>query len=103
MTGQRNQVPSVAKVKQLMAIGINKVDPEILVSEIETKDMMEVSSLYFNLVDAKTVKLFIKNYFTGVQLNGPQKDFINLKWPWIYTLNIDDAIENCNKYKTVYP
>lgn len=103
LTGQRNQVPSVAKVKQLMAIGINKVDPEILVSEIETKDMMEVSSLYFNLVDVKTVKLFIKNYFTGVQLNGPQKDFINLKWPWIYTLNIDDAIENCNKYKTVYP
>ena len=37
LTGQRNQVPSVAKVKQLMAIGINKVDPEILVSEIETE------------------------------------------------------------------
>ena len=46
---------------------------------------------------------YLKSNFYKVTM--PQEDirssFFNIKWPYIYTLNIDDAIENSSSFKKV--
>ncbi|MDD5789783.1 MAG: SIR2 family protein [Spirochaetia bacterium] len=44
------------------------------------------------------------NYFVGVELPENRKKFLNNNWPYIYTLNIDDGIENSLKnYEKIMP
>ena len=44
----------------------------------------------------------LKNYFTEVQLPQYKADFLKI-WKYIYTINIDDGIENACGYKVVLP
>ena len=44
----------------------------------------------------------LKNYFTEVQLPQYKTDFLKI-WKYIYTINIDDGIENACGYKVVLP
>ena len=47
---------------------------------------------------------YFSSYFTKVELQSVQKDFIKLFPRYIYTLNIDDGVENnCNEYRVVLP
>lgn len=46
-----------------------------------------------NFVPTNEVKKIIENYFTGVILTESRRNFLSCPWPYIYTLNIDDAIE----------
>lgn len=39
--------------------------------------------------------------YQNVKLENVKKNFLKIDWPYIYTLNIDDAIENNSEFKTV--
>ncbi|MDR0532159.1 MAG: SIR2 family protein [Oscillospiraceae bacterium] len=72
----------------------------------------EYSSMTFSalctLFDKKTTPAVKYSYFvdnfTDVKLEALKIRFLSLDWSYIYTLNIDDAIErNCNKYHVILP
>ena len=66
----------------------------------------EIADFYFNedWVPKETVKKQLEKAFQGVQLKDWQCDFIkNINWPYVYTLNIDDGIEQFSKYVPVLP
>lgn len=46
------------------------------------------------------IKYFRNNFFR-VNLDEHRKKFFKIEWPYIYTLNIDDAIENNSNYNFV--
>ena len=62
----------------------------------------EVSDLYHKEVKLCVRKKYLIDNFTKVVLPDVKKRFLSLPWPYIYTLNIDDAIENNGRYNVVY-
>ena len=61
-----------------------------------------MSDIYHKNVKLSVRKKFLIDNFTNVQLEDIKKRFLSLPWPYIYTLNIDDAIENNASYHVVY-
>ncbi|MET3499147.1 energy-coupling factor transporter ATP-binding protein EcfA2 [Mucilaginibacter rubeus] len=66
-------------------------------------DFDKVAGLFYQVVPKDTIADFIHNNFTGTKLDKVKESFINLDWPFIYTLNIDDAIERNSKYRIILP
>ncbi|BBG29465.1 SIR2 family protein [Zymobacter palmae] len=68
----------------------------------EKKDFKSVSRYYLSqrYVSRESFVEDIKNNFTKVELSYLKKRFIENKWRYVYTLNIDDAIERQNKNLT---
>lgn len=71
--------------------------------DLSTADFNKTAERFFAVVPKKDQWNFFQKYFTGVDISGYRQDFINLPWPYIYTLNIDDGIEANSLYKTVLP
>lgn len=46
---------------------------------------------------------FFRNNFTEVKLSQIKKDFLQLPWPFAFTINIDDGIENTNFFNPILP
>lgn len=46
---------------------------------------------------------FFENYFTKVNLPSIQQEFLKFDWPYAYTLNVDDGIEQTKEFKEVLP
>lgn len=61
----------------------------------------KVSSAYNRVIPLEERKAYLLDNFTGVQLDELKKDFLTINWPYIYTLNIDDGIENNSAYNFV--
>lgn len=86
---------------------------ELLKKEFSKQEKEDICSARFSTlcdfyeddenVDAETRLKYLKSNFYRVCM--PQSDirssFFDIEWPYIYTLNIDDAIENSSCYKKV--
>ncbi len=46
---------------------------------------------------------FFKNNFTEVKLSQIKESFLKLPWPFAFTINIDDGIENTNLFNSILP
>ncbi|MFN8472274.1 MAG: SIR2 family protein [Anaerolineae bacterium] len=68
---------------------------------LKDKSFAEVAEYFLNpaFVPTTHVKDTIRKYFTGVKLNSDRKAFLSCPWPYIYTLNIDDAIESNSSFR----
>lgn len=64
----------------------------------------DISEIFFDEDDVPLDirHAIIKNHFTSVKLEKYKTDFLKL-WRYIYTINIDDGIENSTQYKTILP
>ncbi|WP_219952440.1 SIR2 family protein [Dickeya zeae] len=74
--------------------------------KIKSKKFSEISDLFFNddWVNKEKRRKYLIDSFDGAALDTPQRAFIrDIRWPYIYTLNVDDAIENCSDYKIALP
>ena len=60
----------------------------------------QVAKYYERLADDGDFWKYIKNHFIGVTLPPPQKEFLKAGWRFVYTLNLDDAIEQNSVYRT---
>ncbi|MFP1729777.1 SIR2 family protein [Lonsdalea quercina] len=85
---------------------------EIMISRLKKEGILEESKIdRLKKSDFKTVSRYymseeyvsrdsfiedIKSRFTGVNIDGVRRTFIKNKWKYIYTLNVDDAIERAN-------
>lgn len=98
-TSAKGNVPDGNGCVTLMNNLIKKKKPDIATST----DFNTASKRFFKHVSLEQQKEFFENYFTNVSLNDYLKEFIKLSWPYIYTINIDDAIEREGDYIPVLP
>lgn len=91
-----NRVSSGETMKEYMVKKIMEYDNQYLEDELKDESFSSVADIYYDCVPLVERKKYISNMFTEVILNTEKKDFINLPIKTIYTLNIDDAIENNN-------
>lgn len=67
----------------------------------ENKQFSEISTIYHKVISKEEQRKYLRNNFTKVKLNGEKKKFLEIDWPYIYTLNADDAIERNSVYDNV--
>ena len=96
-------VPSGADYKEYMIDQIMKIrgydDSKRL--DYEKKQFPDISTIYHEIVPKNNQRNYLRNNFTKVELPLEKKKFLNINWPYFYTLNSDDAIENNSRYETV--
>ncbi len=91
-------VPSSTKFMDMMREAINS-SPTIdkpKASSLERYTFQQLAEEYFRepIVPLDKVKTTLRDYFTRVSISSEAKrDFIRWDWEYLYTLNIDDAIE----------
>ncbi|QYJ84084.1 SIR2 family protein [Shewanella aegiceratis] len=101
-----NAVPGGQKFKSLMLNEIKlKVDDESYI-KISSEKFSKIANFFFdeNFVSSAKSKSILKQNFHGVILDESRRRFVNdIDWKYIYTLNIDDAIESCSKFNVILP
>lgn len=59
----------------------------------------KIAELYIKQIDDIDKRNYFVSNFTDVKIQEKNKiDFLKIEWPYIYTLNIDDAIEKNSKF-----
>lgn len=90
---------SMSKADMLTAIknkGIyNKSDME----KLQTRNFSGVHETYTKCFSKQERRPYLRDRFTKVRLDTNKKAFLTINWLYIYTLNIDDAIENNSEYR----
>ncbi|GAB57096.1 SIR2 family protein [Rheinheimera nanhaiensis] len=99
------KVPDGKQLKEIMIRTLIKSSAdENLIAALKDSDLKKVSKSYLKHSKKELIIQDLTSYFTEVKLDKLKKDFINNDWKYIYTLNIDDAIERENKkIKKVLP
>jgi len=83
---------------------IVKKDKSISKEELKTAKFSEVSQIFFELFSHDEIKNYFAENFTKVKLGKLKRDFLTkIKWKNIFTLNIDDALENATSYYVIFP
>lgn len=96
---KRDAVPDGDKAAEIMKQLIRK-NRKI---NLDDMDFNKVSDRFFSIVPKKQQWDFFESYFTSVYLPEHLKEFLNLPWPYLYTINIDDAIERTGLYTPIMP
>jgi hypothetical protein len=105
-----NTVPSGKQLKTYMIKRIVKVQPEISEQELEGESFSSVADLFESThkdIKETGVSRYFDEHFMGVKIKGDLKlRFLNsIDWEYIYTLNIDNGIENSDseRWEPLYP
>jgi SIR2-like domain len=98
-------VPNGDDFKKVMIEKICVNYPEITENDFKEDGykFSEIANEFFKRVPKDQYKRVLINLFTEVVLGEDKKIFLKIKWPYIYTLNIDDAIENNSIFKPIIP
>ena len=102
----RATVPDAATFRSVMLQTIKEHAADNDISSIADKNFHEVAEYFMNkdFVPLDVRKIVIRNYFTDVSLSINLVNFLKCNWPYVYTLNIDDAIESNSKFSyTILP
>lgn len=97
------KVPSGNDYKKHMS---REVAKKLKLNETQEQSLLansfsRISTYYHKTVSIETRKEFLFENFTGVALDDLRKSFLSINWPYIYTLNIDDGIENNSAYSFI--
>lgn len=68
---------------------------------IKLENNLQQLSTYFedtNIISASIRKQYYKDHFSNVKLDSLRKKLFQINWSYVYSLNIDDAIETETKY-----
>lgn len=73
-------------------------------NDLSSQNFFELSDLFFEYVSGEDRASYFEKYFTGVSLFPNQQAFLSsINWPYAYTLNVDDAIEQNSSFTAVLP
>ena len=103
----KGRVPNGAQLQEYMLNEIHKNEriTEKEYQDIEKESFSAISSIYEDneIVSSKTRAAYFKSNFYGASYssNDTRLKLYQIGWPYIYTLNIDDVIENSTEYKTL--
>lgn len=99
----KGNVPSGEDYKCYMITAI-KSSGKFTQKEIESlrfEPFSKISSIYHMVVCVEKRQEYLRSNFTQVSLELYKKRFLSIPWPYLYTLNIDDAIECNSDFKHV--
>ncbi|MBM6972152.1 SIR2 family protein, partial [Mordavella massiliensis] len=100
-----NCIPSGAQLKEYMIKAICNERKDFSGSMLKEKNFSWISERFFKCDIDKITDYFFDN-FTGIKFTGVNKrKFLNeISWPYVYTLNVDTAIEaSDNDWEVFYP
>ena len=82
-----------------LAVTLSPEDNE----RLKTEHFSYVSEVYYEsgLIPLDKQRCYLHDHFTHVQIETYKQELLSLPWPYIYTLNIDDGIEQSSKYNHV--
>ncbi|MGE6661079.1 SIR2 family protein [Pseudomonas sp. NPDC077408] len=100
--GERARAKLVPDGREWMAImrqqiGASSAPFKPTKEQLDKYDFQKLSDVYFrdDIVGLDQIKSTLDGCFSGVRIATSSKlSFLNIPWPYIYTLNIDDGIEN---------
>lgn len=95
-SGDEQGVPSGAQMKEYMANYLTEHGHPV------SKDLTfsKLARYYEQLVDENDYWQYFRDHFTRVKLDSLRQSFLGIDWKFIYTLNLDDGIEENSRYKT---
>lgn len=102
---KRNSVPSGTKLKEYMIKMICEERSQFDDKKLKEQSFSWISERFFKCNRDRILEYFYEN-FTGIKFIGiNKKKFLNeISWPYVYTLNIDTAIESSdNDWEVFYP
>ncbi|EKE05982.1 MAG: hypothetical protein ACD_19C00134G0003 [uncultured bacterium] len=99
------KVPGGSEFKNIMIRNICKHSDELTEDDFEQEGykFSETANEFFKRVPKDDYKRILQDCFTKVRLSREKRNFLNIGWPYIYTLNVDDAIEKNSGYNPVLP
>ncbi len=105
-TANGGQVPCGEDFKNIMIDEISKSSmfTEAEIQNLKKASFSDISEIYHSddIVSNNVRRKFLRENFKDVIIRDSEKmDFINLEWDYIYTLNIDDAIERNSRFSQV--
>lgn len=101
----KNKIPSGSKLKEDMIDFILAERKNFTKQALKEKDFSWVAERFFKCNEEKVIEYFYQ-HFTGIKFTGEnKKKFLNeIDWSYVYTLNIDTAIENSDgNWEVFYP
>lgn len=103
----QGKVPDGNECNELMKKLIRKYVTCINETILETYDFNDTAKRLKKSVpryiSENTYVSFFKDNFTDVHLSPTKTNFLSLPWPFIFTINIDDGIENTRMFNTILP
>ncbi len=93
-------VPTGSEMKNYMIEVISQLQ-SLTRTILEDKSFSQISTYYHKLESEVSQKSYVRDHFSHVQLPPEKIRLLEIDWLYIYTLNMDDAIENCSQYKKV--
>ena len=100
-------VPDGQKCTEMMKTLISKYVPEINEEELSGYDFSKTAKRFRKAVPEFIPEQeyinFFKNYFTGVKISNVKEKFLSLPWSHVFTINIDDGIDNTGLYNPILP
>lgn len=90
-------VPSGSEMKEYMIQYLKERNHKLSMD----LSFSRVARYYEEIADPTDYWTYFKNGFTSVELPESRKSFLAIKWKFVYTLNLDDAIENNSRYQFV--
>lgn len=96
-------VPSGCDYKKYMIKAIVESNSLSIDDEksLKAQNFSAISSIYHSEVPMEQQREYLLRNFSQVSIEENKRRFLNLVWPYVYTLNTDDGIERNSKYSTV--
>lgn len=98
-------VPDSERALKDMRNLIIKEQPLLFPEEnLKSLSFFEISDIFFEYVSLENRSNYFEYNYTNVKLFPQQEEFLkNIKWPYAYTLNVDDGIEKNSDFISVLP
>lgn len=71
------------------------------IASLRSAPFSKISAIYHAVVSVERQREYLKANFTDVVLDPCRQRLLSILWPYVYTLNIDDAIERSSDFHTV--
>ena len=94
-SGEEYRIYMIDKITENLPI--NERNPE----ELKNQSFSNISEFYHGIVPREEQRSYLRHNFREVHVEQNKIDFLSLPWPYIYTLNIDDGIENNSAYNHI--
>ncbi len=85
----------IGKIAKQLSLQQSEID------SLKSESFSSISEIYHQIIPIVEQKEYLRSNFKKVKLENGKKKILDLIWPYVYTLNIDDGIENNSCYNHI--